>query len=75
MSEQLYTQCRLERQKEQGIEVLFSWIPKKYAVQGKILRLQYTDGWVVTNIWETKPRDEITRLGNQHLHWREQTDI
>jgi len=75
MAQQFYTQCRLERQKEEGIEVTFSWIPKKYAVKGKILRLKDVDGWRVTNTWETMPEEYVRNRANYHKHWRIKTDI
>lgn len=42
----MYTQCRLKRFKEERV----TWIPSKYAVEGKILKLKDNDNW--TNGWE-----------------------
>jgi len=68
----MHRQCKLT----QGNKVIFSWIPTKYAVVGKVLDLKdedgnWTEGWVVAEAWAIdKSSDVLARedLWRQHRH-------
>jgi hypothetical protein len=56
-----YRQCKLCKVEEHGISIRVSYIPEKYAVIGKTIRLKedddtWTDGWRVDSAGE--PIDE-----------------
>lgn len=60
-----YRQCRLTKPTENGVLQTVSWIPEKYAVVGRSLRLknrsdEWEDGWNVAEAGET-------RLDERHL--------
>ena len=51
MKTEFYKQCILERRDNSSITRTISWIPEKFAIEGKILKLKdygaWTDGWKV----------------------------
>lgn len=55
----LYQQCRLQK----GTTHQMSWIPAKYAVKGKTLKLrsngEWEDGWVVNETYATRMDDDL----------------
>lgn len=56
--EVFYRQCRLKRKTKTGHSIQTSWIPKKFAEVGKILKLknhedEWENGWVVETVSET----------------------
>ena len=64
-----YRQCRLLR----GYTYLVTWIPEKYAVLGRALRIKdddrWADGWIVQDVWQRIPENEIShppRLIRRH---------
>jgi hypothetical protein len=68
----LYSQCTVERKTESGKSTMVTWLPAKFAIKGKVLKLKgngdvWTDGWVVTKVGElaTKPPN-WTKLVRQH---------
>ena len=75
MSEQLYSQCRLEKKVGEKYVVTFTWIPKQFAQIGKFLKLKDDDGWQVTHIWETQTESQVKARERLYAHWREKTDI
>lgn len=47
-----YKQCRLQKPTERGVMEQTSWIPEKFATEGKVLKLKdgdgnWEDGWIV----------------------------
>ena len=40
----MFRQCRMEKK----ARVQVAWIPERYAVVGRVLRLKRDDGWLVT---------------------------
>jgi hypothetical protein len=51
------------------------WIPDKYAVVGKVLRLMQEDGWTVTGVYGSRTRREVHERGRDHLRTRQASDI
>jgi hypothetical protein len=71
-----YIQCRLERDKQ--FEV--SWIPERFAVVDKYLKIQnedgeWVDGWKVVNTYSRKTELEVVAARDFYRHHREATDI
>jgi len=73
MKTELYTQCKLQK----GNEFTYSWIPKKFAVKNKYLKLkdngEWADGWQVIEIWSTRKHTEINE--DEYRYHRQRTDI
>lgn len=42
--EQMYVMCRLERKTTNGTNIMVSYIPEQFAVQGKYLELKNPEG-------------------------------
>lgn len=55
MKDTPYKQCLLHKRDGDGVLVDHSWIPAKFAVVGKVLKLKlggvWVDGWVVVEVW------------------------
>ena len=49
------TQCTLQR----GTKTQTSWIPSKFAVKDKTIRLKEEDGWVVKSVGGTLSKDMV----------------
>jgi|TARA_Y100000310_G_scaffold109018_1_gene107397 hypothetical protein len=73
MKIELYTQCKLQR----GNVISYSWIPKKFAVKNKYLKLKdngkWTNGWQVIEVWSTRKNSEIN--DDEYRYHRQRTDI
>lgn len=54
-----YSQCKL--QKDDLVQV--SWIPNRFALVGKPVRLRddgvWVDGWIVVEVWQTISEDQL----------------
>lgn len=64
MDRDSYAQCELVR----GNEKQTSWIPSRFAVLGKVLRLRdeggaWEDGWKILAIHHTKPYAWVKSIG------------
>ena len=71
-----YTQCRLQRLTEEGIQEMVSWLPTDIAKKGAVVRLKgWTDGWKVVEVWATKRGDVVEAAVPDHRHHRKRTDI
>ena len=51
----LYKQCRLVKRTDESVTELVSWIPEKFAVKGKYIKLKgaddaWEDGWLVRSV-------------------------
>ena len=60
-----YKQCELHR----GTEKLVSWIPDRFAVEGKYLRLGDDDGWKVVAVFDTEPEDCVKARERDYKRW------
>jgi len=51
-----YRQCLMKRKINDNVQAVTSWIPEKYAIKDKVIKLQsretkeWSDGWIVTMI-------------------------
>ena len=78
-----YKQCHLVK-RVSPTETLeqTSWIPSRFAVVGKVLRLRdegeggqvWTDGWVVTNVGHELPDEAVIRQQRDWLRTRRASD-
>lgn len=76
MTDILYKQCRLQKDRE----LLTTWIPAKFAKQGKQLKAKidgvWTEGWTVDKAFDlTLTQQELDLISWQYRHTREVTDI
>ncbi len=58
-----YRQCHLEKPTSEGTSHQTSWIPEKFAVQDKILKLKDADGnwdngWIVKTVGTSRREDD-----------------
>lgn len=40
-----YIQCKCVKQENFSQKIMFTWLPEKYAVKGKFLKLKINDRW------------------------------
>lgn len=57
-----------------------SWLPERFAVQGKVLELQdekgvWENGWVVKAAYNKLPEEIVIRNRDLHKHHRKATDV
>lgn len=76
---ELYQQCTLKKVKDTGTLEQVSFIPKKYAVQGKLLKLKTDDGWdngwVVSGCGIILPENQLQIYEDSHRNTRKASDI
>jgi hypothetical protein len=68
---QMHTQCRMQR----GSIYTIAWIPSKFAVVGKWLKLRGENGWHVLMAGHTLPSDYVRDHERDYLTQREASDI
>jgi len=69
-----YVQCRLSR----GNQGTYSWIPKKFAIVGKVLLLkegeEWEDDWKVEEAWAEAPAEKVIAASRLYMKHRDGTD-
>ena len=60
--------------------VTTSWIPSRYAVRGKTLKLKsedgfWEDGWEVVSVGATAPSEEVNERSRDYTKQREASDV
>jgi len=78
-----FLQCAMERKEGDAKETLVSWLPQKFAQQGRVLKLQnreskiWTDGWIVKSVNKHMPLDEeiVVKRSMAHTKQRGVSDI
>jgi hypothetical protein len=69
---QTHTQVAMQR----GTTHDVCWIPSKFAVQGKTLRLVDEDGWVVTSVGDLRlPSEYVEERKNDYRTQRRASDV
>jgi hypothetical protein len=67
-----HCQCQLKRSNSH----LTTWIPEKFAVKGKVLRLgDYGDGWVVVDVFTRLDSKEVGVRSGDYLIQRAASDL
>jgi len=60
---------------------MFSWIPEKYAIRGKFLKLknrdtkEWDDGWEVAECWSKEKATLVEARERGYLHQRSVSDV
>lgn len=67
----LHRQCMLTK----GTKGQMLWIPEKFAIVGKYIKLKGDDGWRVVKVYTKKPSREITKRQQDYLRQRKASDI
>jgi hypothetical protein len=81
MSKDLYKQCGLSKQLEDGVATQVAWIPVKFAEVGKYLKLDnepadFQDGWRVEDVTEPAVEEHILVKNSQdYKKTRKASDI
>jgi len=77
-----YRQCHLARKAPSGesLVLMVSWIPEKYAIVGKWLKLKNEQGewenhWQVTNVWTRKTEEQVLAHERDYVQQRKVSDI
>ena len=78
----LFKQCELSRPSDGGTAVTVGWIPAKFAVVGRIVRLKdpefgtWSEGWRVTSAGSaTLAGQVLERQSRDYLRTRKASDI
>lgn len=71
-----YRQCRLERKTSSGTTHTTQWLPERFAVVGKYLKLKqsdgsFEDGWQVVFAGELTDPDTVYSYQTQHRSIRD----
>ena len=66
-----YTQCRMKR----GYAIQTAWIPEKFAVMGKILKIKDEIGWLITNVFSTMDEKDVKMQKRIYKIYRKVTNI
>ncbi|RLF67439.1 MAG: hypothetical protein DRN26_02425 [Thermoplasmata archaeon] len=61
----VYRQCKLRR----GKCYKYAWLPSKYAVQGKMLRICDEDGWRVEEIYDAQSEEQVKARERAYDRW------
>ncbi|MBD3406186.1 MAG: hypothetical protein GF411_08755 [Candidatus Lokiarchaeota archaeon] len=77
-----YKQCLMVRVLEDKKEILTSWIPEKYAIRGKVIKLQnreskeWTDGWEIILVGTRRREEkEVIERGQDYKKTRKSSDV
>ena len=71
-----HRQCELERPNEDGSRLVqTSWIPEKFAVKGKWLRLKGEDHWRVVKVYGRRESREVHERSRDFTKQRKASDI
>jgi hypothetical protein len=67
----LYVQCQLSR----GTTRRTAWLPQKFAVVNRVLKIKDEDGWRVEICGEKMEEKEPEERSRDYLHQREASDV
>lgn len=75
-----YVQCELNKRVGGGILHDVAWIPERFAVIGKQIKIKrddgtWDDGWTVTKTYSKIEADKIEGCERDHLKQRKASDI
>ena len=75
-----YTQCRFQRPTGNGVQETTSWIPSRFAVVGRYVKLrlpnkEWVDGWKVISRGATASREETRERSQDHKNQRKASDV
>lgn len=65
----------VQAQMEKGQQRHTAWIPEKFAVVGKVLKIKGDDGWLVVSIHSRKSEEEVRERSQDYKHQRKASDI
>ena len=72
MKEYNMNQCKLQK----GKSITTSWIPSKYAVKDKFVKLKKVNGWKVLEVFRpSKPSSSVVERSDDYKHTRKASDI
>lgn len=76
MAETYYRQCSLKRISG---HIDMAWIPEKFAVKGKYLKIKrgenWENGWQVTNVYDRQSEAHLLEHERDHLRQRVASDV
>ena len=63
--ETMYRQCKLRRR----TRYRYAWLPDRYAVQGKVLRIRDEDGWRVEEVYDAQSEEQVKARERDYARW------
>jgi hypothetical protein len=71
-----YKQCVLKKKIETGELIDVCWIPEKFAVKDKILRIKEDDGWIVSFVDKKSIEETENSVSSwEYTQHRNKTDV
>lgn len=74
-------QCELELKTSNSTVKTTAWIPEKFAIQGKVLEVKFSDGWsngwMVKTVYKENPitYEDLVKYENDCMNTRKASDI
>jgi len=62
-----YRQCELEK----GNKKMISWVPERFAILNKFLRIGDDDGWRVVTVHASESEDVVKSRERDYKRWAE----
>jgi hypothetical protein len=75
MKKLYYYQCELRKEINNGYKTDVAWLPEKYAIIGKYLKINEEDGWKVIWIGAKQPANVVEEKERDYLRQRKASDI
>ena len=75
-----YRQCEIHRKTETGHLIDVAWLPEKFSVVGKVLKIkdkeEWSDGWIVVSVRSfALDEQDVPDLEREYKSHRSRTDI
>ena len=70
-----YKQCRLEKKTDKGVLVETAWIPEKFAIKHKYLKIKQDDGWKVCSVGERLSEAVVKERSRDYKKQRPASDV
>lgn len=68
----MYKQCLMKK----GMQTSTAWIPEKFAIVGKYLKIEKEDGWLVKEVYECAFGESVVNSNSRdYLRTRIASDI
>ena len=70
-----YRQCSLRKKTKETSHTQVSWIPERYAIKGKFLKLKEDNGWEVLSVGAKQPASVVNQRSRDWKKTRKASDI
>lgn len=73
--DEFYVHCLLKKKAPDGYYYRTTWLPERFAVVGKCVKLKDIDGWIVFKTFTREDKKTVEKNERNYLKHREATDI